>query len=554
MKKTNIKLWAGALLVLLTVSSCEDKLNINDNPNQPITADIDLVLPQAITASASIASQFNSYGGHFGGYIANAGGFSGFGNLLNYNLTPGDYNGLWVNTYQDPLKDLKYVIDNTEGQGQYAYYNASAKIMTAFLYQKLVDTFGNIPYSQALRGEEGMVAPAYDDAATIYQDLFTKLQESIELIEAANNSTTVLPLSLTSASDPLFTDPEFDTAEEQATAWARFANTLKLKILMRLTEKTEFNSFVTTGFANLDLGLGFLTNDAIVDPGYELNRPNPAWATWGRGVALALSNSSRIPTTYSFGFFNGNKLQDTRRGEANFVAYPGTPTNQLGNEVGNPTIVAGQVTWASNQSGYAGTGILKGAAMGQPLMLHAEALFLLAEAQLRGFIGAMPAPWLAYTDYITTFNAGVDASFGYTFKNENEATVTPPGLIVGAGQTVAQALGNEYRGANAGNRRADITLATTFDQRLEAIITQKYVAMTMVTSDEAYNEFRRTGYPVTVPGGSAVTDIASNKSNVTSRPDRLPTRVLYPSSEQSYNATNYVAIDHKVNLIFWDPN
>jgi hypothetical protein len=546
MKKTNIKLWAGALLVLLTVSSCEDKLNINDNPNSPITADINLVLPQAITASASIASQFNSYGGHFGGFIANAGGFSGFGNLLNYNLTPGDYNGLWVNTYQDPLKDLKYVIDNTEGQGQYAYYNASAKIMTAFLYQKLVDTFGNVPYSQALRGEENIVAPAYDDAATIYQDLFAKLQESIELIQAAQASTTVLPLRLTAGADPLYS--EITDAEDQATAWARFANTLKLRILLRLSNKTEFNAFVTTGFANLDLALGFITNDAIVDPGYELNRPNPAWATWGRTVALALSNSSRVPTLFSFAFFNGTKINDTRRRAANFVTPPtgvAIPVNQLGNEVGNPTIVTGEVTWASNATGYTGTGILKGAAMGQPLMLHSEALFLLAEAQLRGFIAG---------NFETTYNNGVNAAFTYTFKNENESLVTPPGVTVGAGQTLGEALGDSYRSVNAGNHLADITAATTEAQRLEAIITQKYIAMTMVTSDEAWNEYRRTGYPVSISGGGGSLDIASNKSNVSSRLDRMPTRVLYPSSEQSYNATNYLPIDHTSDLIFWDPN
>jgi hypothetical protein len=542
MKKTNIKFCTGALLVLFTVSSCEDKLNINENPNSPTTADINLVLPQAITASANVANQFNTYGGHFGGYIANAGGFSGFAQLLNYNLTPGDYNGLWVN-------DLKYVIDNTEGQSQYAYYHASAKIMTVFLYQKLVDTFGNIPYSQALRGEENIVAPTYDDAATIYQDLVVKLDEAIaEIILATNTDAdpvppSVLPLRLTVAADPLFS--EITDAEDQALAWARFANTLKVKILLRLTGKTGFDAFVSTGFTNISLALGFLTNDAIVDPGYELNRPNPAWATWGRTVALALANSSRVPTTFSFGFFNGVKLSDTRRGEANFVNFPSTPTNQLGNEVGNPTIVSGQVTWASNQAGYTGTGILKGAAMGQPLMLHAEALFLVAEAQLRGFISG---------DYVTTFNNGVNASFGYSIKNENETAVTPPGLVVGAGMTVAQALGNEYRVANAGNRLADITQAATFEQRLEAIITQKYIAMTMVTSDESYNEFRRTGYPATAPGAAPALDIASNKSAVTERLDRLPTRVLYPSSEQSYNATNYVAIDHKVDLIFWDPN
>lgn len=69
-------------------SSCEDYLDINTNPNQPTVADVQLVLPQAIVASASVANTYNSYGGHFGGYIANAGGFSGFGNLFNYNLTP----------------------------------------------------------------------------------------------------------------------------------------------------------------------------------------------------------------------------------------------------------------------------------------------------------------------------------------------------------------------------------------------------------------------------------------------------------------------------------
>jgi hypothetical protein len=542
MKKTNLKLMTGAFLMLFTMS-CEDKLDINDNPNSPITADINLVLPQAITASASIANQFNSYGGHFGGYIANAGGFSGFGNLLNYNLTPIDYNGLWVNTYRDPLKDFKYVIDNTEGQREYAYYNASAKIMTAFLYQKLVDTFGNIPYSEALRGEEDILVPAYDDAATIYQDLFAKLDESIEIIQTAQESTTILPLRLTVAADPLFN--EITDAKDQATAWAKFANTLKLRILLRLTSKTEFNTFVSSGFTGLDLGLGFLSDDAIVDPGYELNRPNPAWATWGKTTALALANSSRIPTTFSFGFFNGNKLNDARRGEAYFVNYPGTPTNQLGNEVGNPTIASGLVTWASNQTGYIGTGILKGPAMGQPLMLHSEALLLVAEAQLRGFIAG---------DYISTFNNGVNASFGYSIKNENESPVVPPGLTIGAGLTTVQALGNEYRTINVGNRLADISLAATFEQRMEAIITQKYIAMTMITSDEAYNEFRRTGYPLTQPGGAPLLDIASNKSTITTRFDKLPTRVLYPATEQSYNAANYVTINHTSDLIFWDPN
>lgn len=509
------------MAIILLASSCDDYLDINDNPNSAITADVQLVLPQAIVATASVANQYNSYGGHFGGYIANAGGFSGFGTLLSYNLTPSDYNGLWTTMYQDPLRDLKYVIDNTEGNDGMAYYNAAAKIMTVFNYMKLVDTFGDVPYSQALRGEEGIVAPAYDDAATVYAALIVTLDEAYDLIEDA-----AIPLAMPAAADPLFGDLATDT-DAQMTAWKQFANTLKLKMLVRTdADATAFNDADFTA-------VGFLTNDAIVDPGYELNRPNPTWATWGRNVAGVLANSSRIPTTYSLAFYNGAKLTDDGRGRTIFVNFPTTPNNQLGNEVGNPPIVAGQVTWAGSGA-YAGLGVLKGPAQGQPLVLLAESKFLHAEAQLTGKLAG---------SYVTTYYEGITASFSYLYKDQQEVVT----------QAVAPLVA-DYLASNDNNRLVEIESATTDAQRLEAIITQKYVAMTMITSDEAYNEFRRTGFPVTVPGGPAAQDIASNKSTITERFDRLPTRVMYPSSESSFNAGNYRDVDYRSELIFWDPS
>lgn len=529
MKIMRYKYLVGTLLMVFAISSCEEQLDINENPNSPTAADVQLVLPQAIVASASIANQFNSYGGHFGGMIANAGGFSGFGNLLNYNLTPNDYNGLWVNTYQDPLQDLSYVIEQTEGDDKLAYYNAAAKIMTVVNYQRLVDAFGNIPYSEALRADEGIVAPKYDDAAAIYQDLFAKLDEAIATIDNAQ-----FPLRLTEATDPLFGELDGADADVHMEAWKKYANTLKLRMLLRLSAKSEFDGFVSQGFANLDLTLGFLDDDAIVDPGYELNRPNPAWATWGRTPADALANSSRIPTAFSFGFYNGDKISDPARGEAIYVNYPLTPTNQLGNEDDAPTIVAGEVTWASNQDGLEGLGVLKGPGMGQPLMLLAEARFLEAEAQLKGFIAG---------DYIETYNEGITASFRYIYKDENEAVAEAIDPLV-----------ETYLDDNEGNKLVEIQAATSDAERLEAIITQKYIALNMINADEAWNEYRRTGYPASQLGGAPELSMASNKSSITSRPDRLPTRVLYPSSEQSYNASNYVMVDHTSDLIFWDPN
>ena len=214
---------------MLLASSCDDFLDINTNPNSATTADVQLVLPQAIVASASLSNSYNSYGGHFGGYIANAGGFSGFGTLLTYNLTPSDYNGLWTAMYQDPLRDFKYVIDNTEGNDQLAYFNAAAKIMSVWGYMKLVDTFGDVPFTQALRGEEGFLTPTYDPAADVYTALIATCDQAIALID---NSATAL--RLTKASDPLFGALAESTAERDATAqitdWKRFANTLKLNM------------------------------------------------------------------------------------------------------------------------------------------------------------------------------------------------------------------------------------------------------------------------------------------------------------------------------------
>ncbi|MBX2901784.1 MAG: SusD/RagB family nutrient-binding outer membrane lipoprotein [Cyclobacteriaceae bacterium] len=521
------KIWSATLALVVVVSSCGEFLDINDNPNSPTTADVQLVLPQAIVASASIANQFNSYGGHFGGFIANAGGFSGFGTLLNYNLAPGDYNNMWVNTYTGPLQDFKYVIDQTAGDPNMAFYNAAAKIMSVVNFQRLVDAYGDVPFTQALRGEEGVNAPSYDDAATIYQSLIATLDEAIAQID--NNP---LALGLTASADPLFGKLLLVSGAEQMLAWKRYANTLKLRMLVRTNNTAGLASIATT-FGGQS---AFLVDDVIVNPGYELNRPNPAWATWGRTIAGALANSSRIPTTFSFAFYSGTKILDQGRGATIYVNYPATPNNQLGNEDGAPTIVTGQVTWASNASGLAGTGVLKGPAMGQPLMLLAESKFLLAEAQLRGNIAG---------DYVATFYEGISASFRYLYKNES-------GNVIGSANLTT--LLNNYKTANAANKLVEIEAATNLPERLEAIITQKYIAMNMITSDEAWNEYRRTGFPITIPGGAPARDIASNKSSITTRTDRLPTRVMYPSSEQSLNASNYRNVDYTSERIFWDPN
>lgn len=552
----------GALLITVA-ASCEDYLDVNDNPNAPTDAEVEFILPGAITASASIANTYNNYGGHFGGMIANAGGFSGFGVLFSYNITPSTYDGLWTNTYQDPLMDFNTVLEKTSGYqtsatgiDAYMAYHAVAKIMTAMNYQRLVDAFGDIPYTEALKGLDNL-APGYDDGETVYQDLFAQLTSAITVLDTALDHLDNVNL-LRSNTDPLFTEflpaaganPSATQATNNLQAWIRYANTLRLRILLRLTDAPGSAAFVTAGYTELNAytagtypgthrlsgqtKAGYLTNDAIVNPGYETNRPNPWWNTWARTTTNTLSNSSRIPTTYSFSFYNGAKLTDEWRGSAIYPSYPGgTPHWQLGNEDGAPFQLTGTPSWYSNGV----IGLAKGANMGQPLMLAAESYFLQAEAQLRGLIPGT---------YTTSFDNGITASFSYIYKNASETLVLP------TGETIASMVA-EYKGENAGEYLVDITTASNFDERLEAIITQKYIAMNMITADEAWNEFRRTEYPVTIPLGGAQFDIASVEST-SPRADRMISRVENPISEQAYNAAHYTDVDHFLDLIFWDPN
>lgn len=528
MKKYNL-FWLLAIVMLVT-TSCDKYLDINNNPNDPTEASAQLVLPQAIVGTAATTASFNfNYGGHFGGYVANAGGFSGFGNLLNYNIVPGDYNYLWTNSY-DNLEDYKYVLDQTQGVDQQAYLNAAARIMTAFNYQRLVDTFNDVPYTEALQGN-GNLSPKYDEASVIYQDLVNQLDQAIATIDNAQ-----FPLSLNSSSDPMFSG--------DMTLWKKFANTLKLRILIRMSGVPALSSFVTTKFAALDKTLGFITADAIVNPGYEKNKPNPSWNTFGYSTTGTLANSSRIPTQFAIGFYKGQKLTDNGRGSVIYKNFTSTttptPVNQLGNESNAPTIITNYSTWYTGTFNSATSitnalGVLKGPSQGQPIMLAAESHFLQAEARLKGYLSGDPA---------ASFDLGITQSFTYLYKDVTNTVSTTKNVATDVAT---------YKKDNETSYLVNFALATSNDQKLEAIITQKYIALNMINADEAWNEFRRTSYPRTNPAGNGFTNIASNKSNST-RADKLITRVLYPSSEQSYNAANYRTINQFSDRVFWDPN
>ncbi|HYE55122.1 MAG TPA: SusD/RagB family nutrient-binding outer membrane lipoprotein [Chitinophagaceae bacterium] len=512
----------GGAAMVLSAGSCKKFFDINEDPNRVITNSPELVLPQAIVGATHITStDYNTMGADLM-YRANAGGFSGFGTVISYDYTNGSHTAQWANMY-DNLNDFKYVKDKTAGDPKYVYYNAVARIMMAHDWQLLVDTYNDIPYTEALQGAEN-ISPKYDKAENIYKDIAAQIDTAINLINSglANPLTT---LALTKESDPLFSQ-----SGPNMTLWKQFANTLKLRMIVRAGNKVQWNN---TNFSSD----GFLTTDAMVNPGYVkvAGKQNPIWPY---SVTNTASASSRLPSYFSLSFYDGTKINDPKRGAVTFRTFPGTQANQLGNET-NPTPPNSPVphNWFKGTNGttYEKAGIYKGFDAPLPIMLGAESYLLQAEAMVRGLIPGDPA---------TAFNKAIEASFIYLYRDNT-------GNVPGSGaysKPVDDA--TAYRTLNNTNPLVNFALATTDEEKIEAIITQKYVALTMIHSHEAWNEYRRTGYPRVT--GSGPTQTMASTVSMSTRPDRMPTRVLYPTSEFNTNKENVPKDINKFgSLIFW---
>lgn len=537
------------MALIFTGTACKNYFDINDNPNSATSTTVELVLPSALTATAKTLSIVNNYGGWTVGYIGLGGGLNGFSEEKTYNYTRNFYGSgtvdntdtyrnntnFWENAWRN-LEDYEYIETTTAEDANYVYFNAVAKIMKAYNFQLLVDEYGDIPYTEALKGST-IPTPKYDDAATIYQDLIKKLDDAVALLQ-----TPATPLTVAlGASDVMFSGDK--------DRWMQFANTLKLRMLIRVSGVSALQSFVSQEFGSISTTIGFLSEDAMVNPGYlrATGQQNPYWERYHSSASGGYSSGTypqyTLPTKYIYGFYNGNKLTDDVRGALIYRNFPNTPTVQLGDP--NPVEASGSQVpaWyagpASNPAYDALTGVLKGPGAGVPLILASESYFLQAEAALKGYLTSVESAE-------SLFNEGIKASFNYLDKTASGS------LLAGKNPTSEAAA---YHTANGSSYLVNYNLAASDAQRLEAIITQKYIALNFIQGQEAWSEFRRTGYPRTSsnPVDNAVGSFVSLQSTST-HADKLPVRLLYPTSE-SYNQANVPSGVTPVSpAIFWDVN
>ncbi|MAS21294.1 MAG: hypothetical protein CMF34_13735 [Leeuwenhoekiella sp.] len=496
-----------ALGVSLATVSCDDYLDVNDTPNSPTQ---NLVQPDLLLAGAledpyrtPLSVQMNTTGNalvnHWAGDINNFAG--GFQDEFTLNFTTTYQNGIWNELYRSCNTFQAIINDPTE---DYDNHKAIAKVMKAYYFQYIVDLYGDVPYFEALQGGDNLT-PVYDDAETIYRDLVVQCNEAIALINNSNSEDAVVGIE----------DIIFDGDMSQ---WIAFANTVKLKLYVRQMELAETNSetksYLQSQFSDLDKN--FIATDALINPGYTnvVGKQNPYYASYGFDVEGNPTSNYEfiVPSDYSAQFMKGQPTED------------GVNTNIFDIRVQRyyrvlPSAgeVVGVVQGADNVSSppalsELGPGLIISSSQDGYIMLAAESYLLQAEAVQRGYMSGNARD---------LFQQAIRESYR------------------SLGLTLAQA--DEYI---TNSNSVNLIGYDGSSNKIEAIITQKWIALCGRFGMEAYIEYNRTGYPdIPLP--------------IIAQEDRRPVRFLYPASEISTNAANVptqagTAVFN--DPIFWDVN
>ncbi|MEX1240140.1 MAG: SusD/RagB family nutrient-binding outer membrane lipoprotein [Cyclobacteriaceae bacterium] len=468
------KIFLIILLITGTMVSCEDYLDVNVDPNNPTVVGPDLILPvgQNYTARWIDTDRSVNHLGNMMMYnLSESAGYSWYNDEFLYLASSSTfYDQIFDNAYLLALKQY-HKLETLEGENNEAY-QAIGKIMKAYTFQILVDFYGDIPYFNALQGSEN-ANPEYDNAQGIYDDLIVQLTAAIDLLDqAAANELTVVP----GDDDAMFGG--------DLTSWKQFANSIKLRILTRESDVKDA-AYITQELAVIaNGGSGYITGDVAVNPGYsnQEDKQNPYWEDFGKDPSgsFTLSHLATCASDYII-----NYLNNTGDDRIDFI-FEEPATGHLGVPQG---ITADNAVYHPDLVSNLGDGVLKDADMGSIIYTLAETYFNEAELALKGFGG----------DPKALYEEGVKASFNTLGASNVDSYL-------------AQGLQNVNYDAST--------------NKLQAIITQKWLATVALTAEQAWFDHSRTGFPAGLPVSQEVPNLVR------------PVRLSYPASEVGGNSLN----------------
>jgi Starch-binding associating with outer membrane len=542
------------VVAFVAITSCKkESFNINQDPNNVNDSTIvyNLILPSAQNNTARQVGRQFGWLQNYLSFWARSGTFAPNSQEESYEITTsfqaGIWSGLYDNIYDYDVMLRKAKVVNAD------FYTGIARVMKSHNFALLVDLYNNAPYKEALQGNNN-ITPKYDNGIDIYKDLFRQLDTAIVEIRRASESTTG-PNKSIAADDIMFGNTLFPatTIAAMKTRWVRFANTLKLRMLVHLMNGgVEGNTGASTPastVAGFDIageftkiaatGAGYLAStsgdlEAEVQPGYRADKGNPFYNLYVKDNGGNKTGSADYykANDYAIGYlsYNGDPRETKQYTTDPTGGYRGVP-------YGLPSSTANA---ASELSGI-GAGVYRGADKPQWIMTACETYFLIAEAIHRGFI-----PGLAAQAKINT-NLGITKSF------------------IMLGLTAGQAAG--YISGNSGYADVDYsapaqTGAGNAKGGIFTIITQKWFALNSIAPFEVWTDYRRVDFSATknhfvygssvgYAAGPAISVAPSNSKT------EIPIRLLYPQSEYNFNPANVASqgvINAFSNKIFWNLN
>jgi len=485
------------LASVVLVASCKKSyLDVNTDPNNPTTAGVELVLPTALGYSAyNLGNPYQILGGLWGQYWTQGPTASQYKALDQYSITSTNYDRQWINVYAGPLNDYKYLVDQGLATNRKSYAGIG-RIMQAYMFQVMTDLQGDIPFSEALKANEGDTKPVFDSQEKVYDGLISLVDEGLSYLDV---------------NDPAPPGNEDFFYHGDISEWIKFGNTLKLKIYLR-------EAYVRPDVAEAGIKamysagaefLGFGEDAAVPFITQQFNQ-NPLFATF-----QALTTSNLIASNTALNYLRANNDPRIDVFYARATAAPNAG-NHAGIDQGNGANLGGN----QNANSYS----KPGPAIGGPITADdpnggadapvifisgAESYFLQAEAVARGW-GTGDAKEL--------YENGVATSFLYWGFEDADI--------------------NDYLSQAA----IAFPAAGTAEQQIKAIITQKWASMTGTENIEAWTEWRRTGYP----------DFFTI-STTSSIGAKFPVRILYPDSEVAANP-NTPAQKTVSDKVWWDVN
>ncbi|HNP18103.1 MAG TPA: SusD/RagB family nutrient-binding outer membrane lipoprotein [Fulvivirga sp.] len=463
----------AAFGVVLIMSACtNDFEEINTNPNGPVVVPSDLLLGSIQEATADrLYSTF--VGGDMGETWIQHWGKVQYNDEERYDVRPGVINSTWNGFYAEGLVDAKAMYELAQAEGNRKNMGVSL-VMKAYIFSVLTEMYGSIPYTEALQGAASNTTPIYNSQDVVYDSLLNDINRALPLLDGEG--------TISSTQDLMYAG--------DALKWKKFANSLKFRMLMRISAKRNVSADLQ---AIVNSGVFMTSNADNAQLKYTGVNPNanPIWNTVVFGTRNEWKINETIVTMMS-------GLNDPR---LNVYAQPNSDGDIRGVAPGinNPV-----------QSGYDYDNV---SALGEyflapdlpaTFMSNSELKFLMAEAAVKGFITGVVAQDM--------FNAGIRASFatynGFVNEDGSLVAMDPEAYILSLGYTPANALVN--------------------------IATQNYLAL-YSQGVEAWTEWRRTKIPVLSPA-------IDPKGGI----NEIPSRYFYPTDEQTLNSANYSAASAEI--------